>query len=86
MKGELRLVRRGLRTFHLYSGLSDCAERAINDDCDGAATAASGSAADTVTVSAMLATVNRIERSTTTVPSSTPEGRRWIHSGRARSR
>ena len=46
----------------MYSWLmSDCAERAVSELCDGAATAASGSAADTVTVSEMFATVSRIE-------------------------
>jgi len=43
----------------MYSALmSACAERAVSDDCDGAATAAAGNAADTVTVSLMLATLN----------------------------
>ena len=46
----------------MYSALmSDCAERAVSDDCDGAATAAAGSAADTVTVSLMLATLSWID-------------------------
>src|SRR5262245_54204701 len=45
----------------MYYGLiNDCAERAVSDACDGAATAASGSAADTVTVSEMFATVSRM--------------------------
>src|ERR1700716_3825926 len=40
----------------MYSGLiSDCAERAISDDWEGAATAASGSAADTGTLSESVA-------------------------------
>ena len=43
----------------MYSLLmSDCAERAVSDACEGAATAAAGSAADTVTVSVMLATLS----------------------------
>ena len=46
----------------MYSALiSDCAERAVSDACDGAATAAAGSAADTVTVSLMLATLSWID-------------------------
>src|SRR5262245_41791479 len=48
----------------MYSLLmSDCAERAVSDPCEGAATAAAGSAADTVTVSLMLATVSRNDSS-----------------------
>ncbi len=43
----------------MYSLLmSDSAERAVSDPCDGAATAAAGSAADTVTLSAMFAMLN----------------------------
>ena len=43
----------------MYSALmSDCAERAISDDYDGAATTTAGSAADTVTLSLMFATLN----------------------------
>ena len=46
----------------MYSALiSDCAERAVSDACDGAATDAAGSAADTVTVSLMLATLSWTE-------------------------
>jgi hypothetical protein len=48
----------------MYSLLiRDCAERAVSEACEGAATAAAGSAADTVTVSLILARVNRIETS-----------------------
>ena len=55
-------ARQAGRRLRPYSGLmSDCAERAVSELCDGAAIAASGSAADTVTVSEMLATVSRIE-------------------------
>ena len=47
----------------MYSLLiSDSAERAVSDPCDGAATAAAGSATNTVTVSVMLATLKSIER------------------------
>jgi hypothetical protein len=43
----------------MYSLLmSDCADRAVSDACDGAATAAAGSAAETVTVSLMFATLS----------------------------
>src|SRR5215467_5812724 len=48
----------------MYSLLmSDSAERAVSDPCDGAATAAAGSAVDTVTVSVMFATVRLIATS-----------------------
>src|SRR6185369_8230910 len=45
----------------MYSLLmSDCAERAVSDPCDGAATAAAGSATDTVTLSEMFAMLSLI--------------------------
>ena len=53
----------------MYSLLiSDRAERAVRDACEGAATAAAGSAADTVTDSVMLATFSRIASSSVFPP------------------
>ena len=63
----------------MYSLLiSDCAERAVSDACDGAATAAAGSAADTVTVSVMLATLSWIAISSVFPPVSWTPFRRTV--------
>src|SRR5215510_15688842 len=53
----------------MYSLLmSDCADRAVSDPCEGAATAAAGSATDTVTLSEMFAML-----SLTVISSALPE-------------
>src|SRR5262245_23114195 len=63
----------------MYSLLmSDCAERAVSDACEGAATAAAGSAADTVTDSVMLATVSLTEISSVLPPDSCTPLRRTV--------